>query len=605
MEEQPIVEDKTIKSTSSVVEALKKHFGNDVVRVKDHLNQKQGRFNSILKWNSKYWEPYTLFEGEILKVFEGFEDIASKVKQEEIEKVYMSEITINETDINCEDIICTPNGIIDLKKVRESGKGDLWLCRDQWLHPHEEYKCRYITMCTRANYKSVQDRDLSFFDKILRNNLLRYDEVQDWFFIFLAGLLYGRNRWQQFILFLGRPRSGKTTLINFIASILDSYAFAIKPSILSKEDDAFNVTLYHHRKCRLLHYDDPGKKKIDESLIKRMTGESTFSIRDVNFQVSAHLVIDSNYMLESTDSAFIDRLVPIPFGQTRQETDRNPDLNTQLAHYRDDVFSLMVDHITQYIEAKPSKPPIAEEVLNKYNKYKNPIETFYDTYCQPTNTNTNIKASKLYSYFLCFFSKYVKESKIEREVNDFFTQLAIDGVFLFDEEVLKEAPSQTEFNTKIKVLHPKFTNTNNELTLQGIIFREDKQVWGEKQNLMWGSPVIQSADGMLGEVKQSKAKIRTVCAPEQHFKNVVDNIQEELNIFTPSNVAFLLSSINNQSLPEKPDDEIADLPDDYYSDFNKHNEVTPYTELDEEAEKEGYAMPKNLYYTFPEYKRED
>jgi hypothetical protein len=105
--------------------------------------------------------------------------------------------------------------------------------------------------------------------------------------------------------------------------------------------------------------------------------------------------------------------------------------------------------------------------------------------------------------------------------------LSVAGLFLFDETKLETAISVTKFNDRIKVLHPNCVNTGNELTLKGIIFKNDIKYWGDR--LEWDRKSLRDTENLLNEVQQAKGKIKTLLNPEKHTIEGIKQLKEEIS----------------------------------------------------------------------------
>jgi hypothetical protein len=81
----------------------------------------------------------------------------------------------------------------------------------------------------------------------------------------------------------------------------------------------------------------------------------------------------------------------------------------------------------------------------------------------------------------------------------------------------------------MKVLHPNCANTGNELTLKGIIFKEDRISWGDTLEENWNSEPLQNTEKVLQEVKQAKGKIQTALNPEKHTMEGIKQLKEEIS----------------------------------------------------------------------------
>jgi phage/plasmid-associated DNA primase len=237
----------------------------EIIKVINPLNQKQPLFDGILHFNGKYWEEVrpAIFEAYCIRMFER-NNIFKENEQKRKIKQMLAGVTVEDTDISADYLFCIRDGVVDIRKIWElktqNLKCDLENYKNEWLFPHDKFKQNYLTMYSDVEYIAGNKRDLRFFENLLRMDFLKEDEVLEWFFDYISGLLIYDNKCQQFLEFFGKKRTGKTTIVNFLIEIMGSYAGLLPEGILTDRQSDFSTALYQRQKKRLLCYSEPNNK---------------------------------------------------------------------------------------------------------------------------------------------------------------------------------------------------------------------------------------------------------------------------------------------------------------------------------------------------------
>ena len=495
----------------------------EIVKVINPLNQKQKLFDDIYVWNSKYWkkiDPLTIETFCFEKLIEN--EIDKESVQKHLIKQFLSEILIEDTDIDSEYLFCIEDGVVDITTILKlkSENRELHTCKELWLRPHEEYKDNFITMYSDLNYIAPNDRDLSFIKEMLSSQLLRADEMYDYFFDFLSSLLINDNRKRQFFEFWGKKATGKTTIVSLIVSLLGSYASVLPEGMLTDKQSDFSSDLYDKRKKILLVYSETGNKRVRTSLLKRITGKAFLEAKGISFIVKSKIIIDSNFILKPDnvfDDAFEERRVIIPFVNTIPEDKRVPNYDEKLIVKKNDLFSEMIDRIPNYFNSDIIKPSVSKEIEEKEKRFNNPVKYFYESCCSPTNVSCDINSKDLYSFFSEYFH-YV-----------FTEMLKIDEIEIFEENEIKNVLniSQNIFNKDIIYLHKKFSRTNDRIILKNLELKFEKKYWGNSLEVLRNNSTNEELENILREIKNAKGKCLTFDMPLQHIKKLNAEIKEE------------------------------------------------------------------------------
>lgn len=142
-------------------------------------------------------------------------------------------------------------------------------------------------------------------------------EVRAWALRVLAIALTGYPDAALPVLY-GRERSGKTSLIEMLVTVLGSYAHAANPKLLSSGDNSHDTILYDLKGRRLSFIDEGPKRGHDATeRLKQLTGGGSLTGRPmranpVTFQPNHTLVMTTNPEPNLTDPALRARVRLIP-----------------------------------------------------------------------------------------------------------------------------------------------------------------------------------------------------------------------------------------------------------------------------------------------------
>jgi len=528
----------------------------DIIKVNDPLNRKQKLFDGLYIWNNKYWEIINPLKIEAYCINKLVENcIEKEIEQKRYIKIFLSEISIEETDKNTEYLFCIKDGIVDIKTLLElKNNNELQTCKELWLKPHNDYKDYFITMYSDVSYISPSERDLSLIKDVLNSHLLSANEMLDYFLNFISSFLVNDNRKRQFFEFYGKRGTCKTTIVNLIVSVLGSYATVLPEGLLSDKQSNFSKDLFLQRKRHVFVYSETGNKCIKTSLLKRITGKSLLEINGIKFIIKSKIIIDSNFLMKSDnndDEAFIERRVIIPFVNIIPEGERISDFDEELIVYKNDLFSEGIDRISNYFYNKILKPSVSLQIENKEKLLNDPVKYFYETCCNPTNTSRNIDSQQLYKFFIGYFHSC------------FIEMLKINGIDVFDESDIKNTLniSQNIFNKEVTYLHKNTSRTNNRLLLNNLELKFEKKYWGDNLEILRKNDITEGMEKILNDIKTAKGKIITFDMPFDYVDQLKSEINEETgtNIFRNKNVIDYLICVNMKKYLENQNEKIVKI----------------------------------------------
>lgn len=200
----------------------------------------------------------------------------------------------------------TPTGTIDLRtgEVREHRGSDL------------------ITRVSGCDYNpnATSPEFDKFLEAVLPNPKIR-SYVQR-----VAGMsLLGEVRDHRFIVFKGRPRAGKSTLVEILGALHGEYGHFLNVKTLTEQKfDGHATELYSLRGRRFAWASEPPKSsKWDVGKIKGLTGGDSITARamrqdEITFAPSHTLIVTSNHrpVVPAGEAAFWERYDEVPFEES-------------------------------------------------------------------------------------------------------------------------------------------------------------------------------------------------------------------------------------------------------------------------------------------------
>lgn len=200
----------------------------------------------------------------------------------------------------------TPTGTIDLRtgEVQRHRASDL---------------ITRVSGCDYDPHATCTEFD-RFLTAVLPNPKIR-DYVQR-----VAGMsLLGEVRDHRFIVFKGRPRAGKSTLVEILGALHGEYGHFLNVKTLTEQKfDGHATELYSLRGRRFAWASEPPKSaKWDVGKIKGLTGGDSITARamrqdEITFEPSHTLIVTSNHrpVVPAGEAAFWERYDEVPFEES-------------------------------------------------------------------------------------------------------------------------------------------------------------------------------------------------------------------------------------------------------------------------------------------------
>ncbi|GHV41244.1 hypothetical protein AGMMS49546_16740 [Spirochaetia bacterium] len=338
-------------------------------------------------FNGRSWEeakPHveSLIE-EIWEESELLYDVHLKTLKKLLERKCLNKDGMN---IDADLIINTPTGVLNLSIFLQSEGSQ---ATGGNVEPHDNYRGKYLTMMTNANYIPGAPKPEKFLNFI--NNLCNHDpEMMAYLLTLLAYCLTGRTNHYLYLLF-GLGRNGKGTLLSFMEILMGSYFCkipAIKLSYRTKDSEALRE-IYKKRYKRLAVIDELSDDfRMNVALVKQLTGgdslDNPYLTAPIgSFRPDFKLLIDTNHLPEvgSTQNVGIwERLKVLITRPPIKKEDRIDKFHLILAEEKDAVLTFLLDHyldnaLSDGLKAIPQRMALALE-FKKFQE--NPVEYFVD-----------------------------------------------------------------------------------------------------------------------------------------------------------------------------------------------------------------------------------
>jgi hypothetical protein len=334
-----------------------------------------------------------------------------------------------------------------------------------------------------------------------------------WIFRFLGRLLLGKNTKKEFVIFIGEKDSGKTTFVNLLKDILGSYADQLKDADIIKPMVSNDVarSFYTSKDKRLLVYSEGSKsQKLNTQTLKRITGDSSLTVKDISFTINGKIIEDSNYIPfpdNIDDQAFNDRLVIIPFmkneGRAQSEVNR---IISSLFEGQADIFAFMVSEATNGIEdEKRDTPPCSVFIKHMLGIVRDPVQAFYNEICIKSHEDAVVPAKTLHKAYHEWM--HIRKAEIYRKYPYLRSELHF------------EIHSDTAFNRRIQEIHPGMPEHRTE----GKVFT----------HLEINSPILCSLGITLlpDPIKQQKINmLNTAEQAEKVSKAISDSVESNMKL---------------------------------------------------------------------------
>lgn len=239
-----------------------------------------------------------------------------------------------------------------------------------------------------------------YFAKLL-SEILTVEQKE--FILRLFGYaLLGRGSEQKFVVFLGKGKNGKSTLIQAVESVLSSLVTTIQADSLSGKKDGQirnDLAVLPNKRALFINESRAGTI-LDAPLIKQLTGQDKISARFLygeyfSFQPICVPILVSNFMpvIDGADYAIERRMCVVMFEKVIEHVDL--DLPHKLAQEKAGIFNLLIEGLADYKAKGLAIPDHVLASTKKYVEQSNLIKGFFADCLEP-HPDSKLRANDLY-----------------------------------------------------------------------------------------------------------------------------------------------------------------------------------------------------------------
>jgi P4 family phage/plasmid primase-like protien len=288
--------------------------------------------------------------------------------------------------------------IIDLKtsKVRIRNRSDFFT-----------YECD-VEFLKDSNLENAK----RFFNDIMCND----QEVIDYLQMLLGYCMTGEIDLRSIFIFWGIGSNGKSVLCDLMKRILNDGCQSVDKKVFIKTENNSSHTahLIPLVNCRLALYSESEKKdKLNESLLKALTGDDPISARALygkqfTFKPTSKYIMLTNHKpeIDTQDQAGVDRFKLVPFEARFVDEPKNNEIKRNLkfiedlrTKYLSEVFTWLCFGAYRYYQTKKIIPPKkCQDATNDYIKELDSVQHFIDEQIKQT-LGCRIRRSDVYESY--------------------------------------------------------------------------------------------------------------------------------------------------------------------------------------------------------------
>jgi len=210
-------------------------------------------------------------------------------------EIFFNPDFLNELDKNTE-LLCFNNGVLDMKEKR------FRQCR-----PDD-----YLSLCTNTDYVAfdenniehceIREEIIEFFEQLFPN-----PELNKYIWEHLASVLVGDNRNQDFNIYNGCGRNGKSKLVELMGLVLGDYKGSVPLALITQKRGSIGGVSPEIAQLKGIRYavmqEPSAKTKMNEGIMKELTGGDPIQGRalfkdTVTFNPQLSLVVCTNHLFE-------------------------------------------------------------------------------------------------------------------------------------------------------------------------------------------------------------------------------------------------------------------------------------------------------------------
>jgi putative DNA primase/helicase len=212
-----------------------------------------------------------------------------------------------------------------------------------------------ITKCAAARFDPNADcpRFLEFLNEVMRDD----SEMVAFLQRLVGYMLLGGNPEQVLAILVGSGANGKSTLLQVLSDLLDTYAQTTPAeTFMARRDGAATNDLARLRGSRMVSATEAEQgRRLAENLVKRLTGNDRIAARflfaeyfEFVPQFLAFLAVNHKPIVSGDDPAIWRRLLVIPFAYVVPAEKRDPRLAEKLLEERDGILAWAVAGCLQW-----------------------------------------------------------------------------------------------------------------------------------------------------------------------------------------------------------------------------------------------------------------
>lgn len=235
--------------------------------------------------------------------------------------------------------------------------------------------------------------------------------------------LFGHAKEQVFFLVIGRGGNGKGVLMRTIKAVLDQYAHAIAPNVLSRaysgNPNSPSPALAPLQRARFVACTEMSGGGLDEAFVKQFAGGDQLSARPnyselVTFTPPGKLWLSTNKMpeIEAGDLAMWRRLVPLPF-----TANADPDLEAKLEKEHPGILMWLLRGAVGYAREGFGECKVVTDCRKTLKAGADSVQAWIDECCRPA-ADSLMAASEAYDSY----ARHTKGAKRKPLSNKEFPQ---------------------------------------------------------------------------------------------------------------------------------------------------------------------------------------
>lgn len=400
----------------------------------------------------------------------------------------------------------------------------------RWIQKGGAYRKQYLTYRGGARYLLPEERCGERIIEKLLEEAIPCPETRVFFYIFLAGTLFGEQTFKAFVFLINPTKNnGKTVFVIILSRLHGGYARALLPSdLIDDRERTFDKIMILDKGVHFCFVDETGETfRLPESMLKRYSGRapiknpySTGKMKE--FKSQAKFLFDSNWPVKpenGTQSSIEDRVFQIAYGKVITQRISHFEDKVSTPENLDEFFSFLVDnYLHRALKGElPERTPYMILADDLFKIRNDPISFFLEKATinltsDPGNTRRlqDYTVDDVHLLFYYFVKTY--NARLMRQLRfDFHS----DGTPMTDHELNLsiEVPPLKEFKARVDALYIEadYYNRSSRAYRWPNLYVKDLLVY------FYGLPAVRDIYGGLDKVIEQLDRIRTV---EQSISSV-------------------------------------------------------------------------------------